>query len=179
VGSFIVVCIVRMYCKNSRTRQFCICSIELGIKDTTDTDRSASYLGLHLEIYSEGRLRTKHYDDFIFPIVKFPFRCSNIPVVSAYGVYISQLIWHARACCSDFLDRGLLLTRKLQNQWFLLVNLKSSLRTFYGRHHALVNHFRVYVSQFTTDIFDLSKLPTLPEHLRWPPVFSGVVLLDL
>jgi hypothetical protein len=33
--------------------------IELEIKDTTDTDRSASYLDLHLEIDSEVRLRTK------------------------------------------------------------------------------------------------------------------------
>ena len=54
----------------------CIYPIELGIKDTTDTDRSASCLDLHLEIDSEGRLRTKHYDkgdDFNFPIVNFPF----------------------------------------------------------------------------------------------------------
>ena len=29
--------------------------IELEIKDTTDTDRSASYLDLHLEMDSEGR----------------------------------------------------------------------------------------------------------------------------
>ena len=40
--------------------------------------------------YSEGRLRTKFYDDFNFPIVNFPFICSNIPV--AYGAHISQLI---------------------------------------------------------------------------------------
>ena len=32
----------------------CIYPIELEIKDTTDTDRSASYLDLHLEIDSEG-----------------------------------------------------------------------------------------------------------------------------
>jgi hypothetical protein len=36
--------------------------IELEIKDTTDTDSSASFLDLHLEIDSEGRLRTKLYD---------------------------------------------------------------------------------------------------------------------
>ena len=36
--------------------------IELEIKDTTDTDRSAPYLDLHLEMYSEGWLRTKLYD---------------------------------------------------------------------------------------------------------------------
>ena len=92
--------------------------IELEIKDTTDTDRSASYLDLHLEIDSEGRLRTKLYDkrdDFNFPIVNFPFICSNIPAAPAYGVYISQMIRYSRACGSyqDFLNRGLLLTRKL------------------------------------------------------------------
>ena len=65
------------------------------IKDTTDTDMSASYLDLHLGIDSEGRLRTKFYDKiytFNFPIVNFPFICSKIPAETAYGVYISQLI---------------------------------------------------------------------------------------
>jgi hypothetical protein len=52
----------------------------------------------------------------------------------AYGVYISQLIRYSRACGSyqDFLDRGLLLTRKLLNQGFLLIKLKSSLGLPYG-----------------------------------------------
>ena len=109
--------------------------IELEIKDTTNTDMSASYLDLHLEVDSEGRLRTKLYDkrdDFNFPIVNFPFICSNIPATPAYGVYISQMIRYSRACGSyqDFLDIGLLLTRKLLNQGFLLVKLKSSLRKF-------------------------------------------------
>jgi hypothetical protein len=65
---------------------------ELEIKDTTDTYRSASYLDLHLEIDSEGRLRTKLYDkrdNFNFPIVNFPSICSNIPAAPAYGVYLS------------------------------------------------------------------------------------------
>jgi hypothetical protein len=75
--------------------------------------------------------RTKLYDkrdDFNFVIVNFPFICSNIPAAPAYGVYISQLIWYSRACGSyqDFLDRGLLLTRKLLNQGFLLVNITNS-----------------------------------------------------
>ena len=83
--------------------------IELEIKDTKDTYRCASYLDLHLEIDSEGRLRTKLYDkrdDFNFPIVNFPFICSNLPAAPAYEVYISQLIRYSRACGSyqDFLD---------------------------------------------------------------------------
>ena len=92
--------------------------IEQEIKDTTDTVKSASYLDLHLEIDNEGRLKTKLYDkrdDFSFSIVNFPFLSSNIPEAPAYGVYISQLIRYSRACISDhnFLDRGLLLTRKV------------------------------------------------------------------
>ena len=69
--------------------------------------------------------------------MNFPFIYSNTPAAPAYIIYISLLIRYSRACGSyqDFLDRGLLLTRKLLNQWFLLVKLKSSPRKSYGRHH--------------------------------------------
>ena len=84
----------------------------------------------HIEIDSKGRLRTKpcdKRDDFNFPIV-------NFPEAPAYRVCISQLIRYFRAGGSYhiFLDRGVLLPRKLLNQWFLLVKLKSSLWMFYG-----------------------------------------------
>ena len=55
---------------------------ELDIKDTTESDRSASYLDILLNIDSNGRLTTTLYDkrdDFNFAIVNFPFLCSNIP----------------------------------------------------------------------------------------------------
>ena len=125
--------------------------LEFEIKDTTDTDKSASYLDLHLEIDSEGRLRTKR-DDLNFPIVNFSFICSNIPATPAYGVYISQLIRYSRTCGSyqNFLDRGFLLTRKLLNQRFLLVKLMSLLQRFYCRHHDLVDRYGISVSQMTT-----------------------------
>ena len=85
--------------------------IEPEIKDTTYTDKSASYLDLHLEIDSEGRLRTKLYDkrdDFIFLIVNVPFIHSTIPAAHAIWVCISQMIGYSRACSSyhDFLYRG-------------------------------------------------------------------------
>jgi hypothetical protein len=49
---------------NSRFDDFThrIYPIELEIKDTTDTDRSDSYLDLHLAIDSEDLLRSKSYD---------------------------------------------------------------------------------------------------------------------
>ena len=88
----------------------------------------------------------------------FPIICSNIPAAPANGVYISQLKRYPRACCSyqDFLDRKLLLIMKLPNQGFLLVKLKSSLRKFCDRHHDLVNHYTIYVSQMTMNIFHMS-----------------------
>jgi DNA-dependent RNA polymerase auxiliary subunit epsilon len=50
--------------------------IELEIKDTTETERFVSYLDIHLEIDSEGRLRKRLNNNkynFNFPIVNFPF----------------------------------------------------------------------------------------------------------
>ena len=117
---------------NSRFSDFVdrIYPIELEIKNTTDTDMSASNLDIHLEIDNEGQLRTKLYDKRDFHIVNFPFICSNIPAAPTYGVYVSQLIRYSRTCGSyqDIIDRGLLLTRKLLNQGFLLVKLNASLQ---------------------------------------------------
>jgi len=124
--------------------------IELEIKDTTETDSCTSYLDLHIDIDSVGRLRTKLYDkrdEFNFPIVNFPFICSKIPAAPAYGVYISQMMRHSRAWGSyqNFLDIGLMPSRKLLNQRFPLVKLNSSLRKLSGRHHDLVDHYGISV----------------------------------
>ena len=56
----------------------------------------------------------------------------------------------------DFLDRGLLLTRKLLNQGFLVVKLKSSFRKIYGRNHELINWYEISVLKMITDMFRLS-----------------------
>ena len=74
------------------------------------------------------------------------------------------------------------------NQGCLLVKWKSSLLTFYGRYHDLVDRY-VSVSQMTTDMFVTrltrrvslveQELLTLPEHLSSPSLFSGFVLFDL
>ena len=82
--------------------------IELEIKDITDTNRSASYLDLHIEIDSECRLRTKPYDktdDFNLPIVNFPFIYSNIPAAPAYGVYISKWIRYSDLISKETLKK--------------------------------------------------------------------------
>ena len=63
---------------------------DLEIKDTTESNTSASYVDLLLSIESDGQLRTSLYDkrdDFSFHIENFPFLSSNIPSSLIYGVF--------------------------------------------------------------------------------------------
>jgi hypothetical protein len=60
---------------------------ELDIKDATESEKSASYLDILLNIDSNGRLTITLYDkrdDFDF--VNFPFLCSNILLSPPFGV---------------------------------------------------------------------------------------------
>ena len=59
------------------------------VKNTTESQKSASYLDLHIEIDNGGRFKKKFYykhDDFTLSIVNFSFIRSNIPASPAYGV---------------------------------------------------------------------------------------------
>jgi hypothetical protein len=65
---------------------------ELEIKGTIESNISALYMDILINIDSGGRMTTtsKYYgkrDDFNFAIVNFPFLYNNIPLSPAYGVY--------------------------------------------------------------------------------------------
>ena len=131
--------------------------VELEIKDTTESNTSASYLDLLLSIGRDGQLHTSIYDkrdDFNFHITNFPFLSSNIPTTPAYGVFISQLIRYARACSSYgcFILRATRLSNKLLEQGYIKERLKSSLRKFYGRYGELIKQYEVSLSQMLNDI---------------------------
>ena len=130
---------------------------ELEIKDTTESNTSASYLDLLLSIESDGQLRTSlndKRDDFNFHITNFPFLSSNIPSSPAYGVFISQLIRYARACSSYecFILRAARLSCKLLGQGYVMERLKLSFRKIYGRYGDLIKHYAVSLSQMLHDI---------------------------
>jgi hypothetical protein len=74
--------------------------VELEVRNTTDTDRSVSYLDIHIEIDSERRLRTKLYDkraDF----VSFRFSCEAllIQIKEQVGKKRRTLCTHRYADC--------------------------------------------------------------------------------
>ena len=74
-----------------------------------------------------------------------------------WNIYLSfDTIFQSLWFLSWFPWLMVLLTRKLLNQGFLMVKLKSSLRKFYGRHHDLIDRYGISVSQMTTDMFHLS-----------------------
>jgi hypothetical protein len=60
--------------------------------------------------------------------------------------------FYSRTCGSyqDFHDKGLLPTRKLLNQGFILVKLKSSLRKFYVTIMTRLTVMEIYVTNATT-----------------------------
>ena len=110
---------------------------------------------------TDGRLNAKMYDkrdDFNFPIVNFPFLCSNILAAPAYGVYVSQLVRYSRASSKyvEFIERGILLSQKLLRQGYESIKLRSSLKKFYGRHHELIVHYDKSVSEIISDILPQS-----------------------
>jgi hypothetical protein len=131
---------------------------ELKITDTTEYDKSASYIDILLNMNSNGRLTTSLYDkrdDFDFAIVNFPFLCSNISLLPACGVYISQLIRYTRACFAyeDFSKRGKLLTKKLMLQGYNESRLKSSFCKIYGRYNDLVSDYKLSLARMLNDLF--------------------------
>jgi len=83
----------------------------------------------------------------------------SISMYRQYGVYISQLLRCSRACGSyrDFVDRWLLLTRKLLNQGLLLEKLISLLRNPNSHHHDLVYRYRISVLQMPTGISTVTE----------------------
>ncbi|KAK3089317.1 hypothetical protein FSP39_002696, partial [Pinctada imbricata] len=65
---------------------------EFEVKETTETNNSASYVDIMLSYDTDGHMNTSLYDkrdDFNFSITNFPFLSSNIPSSPAYGVFIS------------------------------------------------------------------------------------------
>jgi len=134
-----------------------IFSVELVVKDTTDSPNSASYLDLYLEHDINATLTTKLYDkrdDFNFLIVNYPFLESNIPSYPSYGVYMSQLIRYSRTCDSyqDYIHRSVLLTKKLLSRVFIETRLISTLKKFFSRYHHLTLPYRVSVTTMANDI---------------------------
>ena len=99
---------------------------ELQLNKSNTSDTKAAFLDLHLSI-SNDIVSPKIYDkcdDFDFEIVDFPFLGGDVPRSTSYGVYISLLIYFARASSytTNFNTHNKLLTQKLLKQGIGIIN---------------------------------------------------------
>ena len=137
-----------------------------------------------IHIGRDGQLHTSLYDkrdDFNFHIIYFPFLSSNIPSLSTYGVFTSQLIRYARACSSSecFILRAVRLSNKLLGQGYVKERLRSSLRKFYVGTGILSNNMR----SPSPECYPTFWMMTIySDVLHWSgitPIFDPITDLDL
>ena len=117
--------------------------LQLNKANVSDT----SFLDLHSSI-SDGFVQTKIYDkrdNFDFDIVDFPFLDGDVPRLTSYGVYISQLIRFARVSSrvDDFNSRNKVLTAKLLRQGYRYHKIRKAFSKFYRRHFDIVSKYNV------------------------------------
>ena len=98
------------------------------------SDTKASFLNLHLPI-SDGFVKTIIYhkrDDFDFDFVNFPFLDGDVPCLTSYGVYISQLIRFAQllSYVGDVNTRNKILAAQLLKQGYKYHKLRKPFSKF-------------------------------------------------
>ena len=114
-------------------------------------------LDLHLSI-SGGFVKIKIYDkEDDFDYVNFPFLDGDVPRLTSYGVYISQLIRFARVSShiNNFNTRNENLTTKLLRQGYRYHKLLKAFSKFYRRHFDILSKYNVGLK--TLLLQDLSK----------------------
>ena len=75
---------------------------ELQLNKAITSDKETSFLDLNMKAVGSD-FHTSVYDrrdDFVFPIVNFPWFSGDVPRLPSYVVYISQLVRFARCCTS-------------------------------------------------------------------------------
>ena len=102
-------------------------------------------MDLHLST-SNGFVKTKIYDKRDdFDIVNFSFLDCDVPHLTSYGVYISQLIRFARVSShvDDFNTHNKVLTAKLLRQGYRYHKLCKAFSKFYQRHFHIMSKYKV------------------------------------
>ena len=120
---------------------------ELQLNKANVSDTEDSFFDLHLSVL-DGFVKTKFYDKrdyFDFDIVNFPFLDGDVPRLTSYGVYISQLIRFAPVSShvDYFNTRNKVLTAKLLRQGYRYHKIRKAFSKFYRRHFDIVSKYNV------------------------------------
>ena len=95
-----------------------------------------------------------------------------------YPITYTQLRRYSRACrnYSDLFTRPSRWRRNYSNRGYVVPGLRSSLHKLYGRHHELIDRYRMSVSRMTTDPLPFRSTCCRPSFFRGP-CFSFVYLV--
>ena len=129
--------------------------VELILVKSNTNDQDATFLDLRLML-SDGTVSVKIYDkreDFDFCTVNYPNLDGDVPTLPSYGVYISQLTRHARACThvGDLNERNAIITSKLLNQGFRYHKLRKCFCRFFYRNSDLVHKYNTTLNTLIKD----------------------------
>ena len=118
--------------------------MELQLNKANTSDKETSFLDLNIKVIGSD-VHTSNYDkrnDFRFPIVNFPWLSGDVPRLSSYGVYISQLVRFARCCISvsDFHSKNQI-TSKLLKQDYSYHKLRKKFGKFFRSYSDLLSKF--------------------------------------
>ena len=118
---------------------------ELQLNKANTSDKETSFLDLNIKVIGSD-VHTSVYDkrdNFGFPIVNFSWLSGDVPRLSSYGVYISQLVGFAGCCTSvsDFNSKNLELTSKLLSQGYRYDKLRKTFGKFFRPYSDLLSKF--------------------------------------
>ena len=118
-------------------------------------DDAASYLDLGLEI-KEKQISSNLYDKrdaFNFSIVRFPYRCSNIPSKMFYATISAEILRIARATSkyTFFLKCVQTLLVRMKKQGANVFGIKSAIRKMIGRHAETFSKFKQPIEKIISD----------------------------
>ena len=134
-----------------------------------------SFLDLNIEVICNA-IHTSVYVkrvDFRFPIVNFPWLSGDVPRLTSYGIYISQLVRFARCCTSvfDFHSKNLQITSKLLTQGYRYHKLLKTFGKFLRSYSELLSKFgaislQEYVSKGITHPVFYGDLVYKPRRVK-------------
>jgi hypothetical protein len=122
---------------------------ELQVKDTTDNQKFASYLDLHLEIANEGRSKTKLWQMWWLHFSNNQFFFQSIAIFQHHQhkefTFHNSYIILELVPSSDFLDRAQLLMQKLFKQGYVTP-------TSHCNKNSTKKSYEISISQMTMDL---------------------------
>ena len=135
--------------------------VELTLKKENTINSAVTFLDLDINIV-DGKFIHKLFDkrnDFHFPIVRFPYRESNLPSKMFYSTISAEVLRVCRATTmySDFLSALSPFLQRMKRQGAKQIGVERSLRKMISRHQDQFRKFEVPVDKLFQDLRILKK----------------------